>query len=54
MAREVEFLTPRGADGGEPEGADVAAGFVKVDEEERKRQTPFFTLHSSGALTGIS
>ena len=38
VAREVEFLTPRGADGGEPEaqaeGADAAAGFVKVDDEE--------------------
>ena len=33
VAREVEFLPPRGADGGEPEGADEAAGFVKVDEE---------------------
>ena len=37
-AREVEFLTPRGADGGDPEaqaeGVDEAAGFVKVDDEE--------------------
>ena len=33
----MEFLTPRGADGGEPEaqaeGADEAAGFVRVDDE---------------------
>lgn len=38
MAREVEFLTPRGADDGEPEaqaeGVDEAAEFVKVDDEE--------------------
>ena len=38
VAQEVEFLTPRGAEGGEPEAqaeeADAAAGFVKVDDEE--------------------
>lgn len=38
VAQEVEFLTPRGADSGEPEAqaerADEAARFVRVDDEE--------------------